>query len=405
MPASGSATKGPGFTYTGQVSAFSTQASSTARTATRSPLTSRPKQDVYVTLSGSLIYRTSMGTSDGEHSLAEGEVHRAERASSRRSRTASFSFGGGQRLGKEPASAAAELGPMYDVKPTGRQSPQYSFGKQQREPEALREARRKAVPGPGQYKSASGFGGQWVSTRPTSSFATLGRSSRDVGSKLYASKADMRGGADPNTAARGAGTPGPGQYAPNVSPVSSKRTSPQFSFGGRGITRGERSVIVGEAAPGSYHSAGSLGRQSSSRNRSAPRTTFGRASRDNAGRVSQPGVRPAAVKSTPVRLALCPAPPTLVPRVLILRAAPGSWELRRRGRRCAGRPKCLHSPLVHWQPLRALPAFGHRRRRDARADARSGKLWHPVQRRPPGQLPSPFLTRFQVWHKPACVAG
>lgn len=309
LPASGAATEGPGFKYTTQVSAFSKQASSTSPTASRSLLTSRPKHDVYVTSSGSLIYRTAAGNNDGEGTLAESEVHRAERASSRRSRSASWGFGSGPRLGKEPSTAAAELGPVYDTKIGGRQSPQYSFGKEQREPEALKAERRKAVPGPGQYRSASGFGGQSISTRPTSSYATLGRSSRDVGSKLYASKADMRGTGDPNTAARGAGTPGPGQYAPNVSPVSSKRSPPRFSFGGKGITRGERSIIVGTAAPGSYRTPGSLGMQGTSRHRSAPRTTFGRASRDKAGRVTQPGVQPAAASGEgPVRRAPRPTP-------------------------------------------------------------------------------------------------
>jgi len=205
-------------------------------------------------------------------------------------------------------------------------SAQWCFGTAER----FAASPRKRTPGPGAYENAGAFGKQGLSNRSTFPLYGFGTVDRAMASKVFISPghaASAYGQSSPGPAALyhkagglagpkyGFGTddrfqrlgrqlsdaselPGPGSYSSD-STLGSQRSSrlttqPAFGFGSSNrehtakiflsdlhAKSGGASAYVTSPGPGVYSAASSVGRQATSRGRSAPTWGFGKATRFN----------------------------------------------------------------------------------------------------------------------------
>jgi len=157
----------------------------------------------------------------------------------------------------------------------------------------LREALSFKAPGPGNYEAAASLGAQVSSVKATANRTRFGKSSRDDAAKVYMPGSNQIGTALAN--------PGPGTYThvvtqDHISRGKAKRCAPKSSFGGNlgQMRRPELSNMSGtpkQCGPGTYAQPGGLGKQPSSRAKTAPRANFGTADRVKSQVAMAPGYK------------------------------------------------------------------------------------------------------------------
>ena len=157
----------------------------------------------------------------------------------------------------------------------------------------LREALTFKAPGPGNYDHESSIDKQVLSVKATSNRTRFAKAPREDATKVYMPGSNQVGTAIAN--------PGPGAYThvvtqDHISRGNTKHAAPKSSFGGNlgQMKRPALSNMIStpkQCGPGTYTAPGGLGKQPSSRAKTAPRANFGTADRVKSQVAMAPGYK------------------------------------------------------------------------------------------------------------------
>jgi hypothetical protein len=233
------------------------QSESTKSTAPSFQFGAKETNDVHITKHGTLVRRPHTANVYGDASMisdttSDWKRARAKTPDSRKGNIAEYSFGKGKRFlpGEIPTP---NPGAIYDL-PSSLGGIASSFPKGPQRTMLSKEV--DEIPAPGTYGDSSNLssvGKQTLSNQTSSPSFRFGSSTRMNTDSLYDSFGT--GDGDLNASVRGKNVPGPGNYeAISVLASPLKKNSPAFSFGGKGVPRGEVIAKTNriEVAPGDY---------------------------------------------------------------------------------------------------------------------------------------------------------